>query len=129
MVIEKSDSKKFILCTLSKTVQLQQPLNVILNAGESVTFYTNAKNGVINLTGYYMLENEFDNYNDDMGGHNCATDHDLPVPFGNEFDEDDDDDDDDDDDEDDEDDDDDDDDDDENGYADLNDSKLNYYTI
>ena len=64
--VHTSESTKYILCTLSKSMQLQQPLKVVINAGESVQFSLNCEKGRVYLTGYFL---------GDMGGGGCGHDH------------------------------------------------------
>ena len=54
--IHTSETSKYILCTLSKTQQLQQPLKVIINAGENVHFSLNCEKGKVHLTGYFLAD-------------------------------------------------------------------------
>lgn len=73
VMAEKSDNSKFLVCTLSKTKQLQQPLQLTFNAGESVSFYLNSKKGSVHLTGYYMIEDHFDQGDHDHA--HCMGEH------------------------------------------------------
>ena len=69
VVVKLSESYKFIVCTLSKKNNLlQQPLQLVLNPGDNVTFELNCKQGSVNLSGYYMNEDAFgDHEHDDCG--------------------------------------------------------------
>jgi len=57
VVVEKSSTTKFIMCTLNKPHVLQQPIELELNSGENVTFYLGSKKGSVHLTGYFLVEN------------------------------------------------------------------------
>jgi hypothetical protein len=124
VMIQTSETNKFIMCTLSKEKAVfQQQLELELNAGECVNFSLGAESGSVHLTGLYINEHvhgdscgqdqqDMDEYlkkvNEDY--FNQDDDDDEDDEDGDEFDEDDDDEDEDDDDEDDDDEDDDDDD-------------------
>jgi hypothetical protein len=63
--IHTSETNKYILCTLTKSQQLQQPLKLIINAGENVHFSLGCEKGKVYLTGYFL---------GDLGG-GCGHDH------------------------------------------------------
>lgn len=47
------------MCTLSKQhAVLQQPVQLMLSPGENVVFEVKASKGTVNLTGYYINEDE-----------------------------------------------------------------------
>jgi len=55
-----SESNTHTLCTLSKKhAQFQQPLQLTLNAGETVSFFVKCKKGRVDLTGYYVSDHGF----------------------------------------------------------------------
>lgn len=56
MVSSGSESNKFLLCTLNKDKLMQQPINIELNAGETVTFFIDGPKGSVHLTGMYISE-------------------------------------------------------------------------
>jgi hypothetical protein len=58
-VVAQQGSKSYILCTLNAPAVLQQPLDLELNKGETVTFNLDGK-GVVHLTGYYISEPDLD---------------------------------------------------------------------
>lgn len=57
--IEIGESKKYLLCTLSKTSHvLQQQLAIEINAGETVTFSLGAANGSVHLSGSFLNQDD-----------------------------------------------------------------------
>jgi hypothetical protein len=106
VLIQSSETSKYIMCTLSKKHQLQQPLQLMINAGETVTFTLNCLKGKVNLTGYYLNEmpmqdecgHDHEHGNDILPegllyGHDDEDDDDSDEDNEDDFDEDDDDDD------------------------------------
>lgn len=66
VIVETSESKNFIVCTLSKANKLlQQTLQLTINAGEHVSFHLNCEKGSVHLTGYYLVPEECEHEHDE----------------------------------------------------------------
>lgn len=72
MILEKSDAQNFIICTLNKQIHVQQQIQLILNAGEQVSFHVKGggDKAKVHLTGYYLISDS------------CGHDHDGPDAHG-----------------------------------------------
>ncbi|CAF0961621.1 unnamed protein product [Brachionus calyciflorus] len=56
VVVKTSETSSYVICTLSKDRVMQQQLQLMINAGENVKFTLNAEHGCVNLTGYYLQD-------------------------------------------------------------------------
>jgi len=56
-VMLQQDSSEFLLCSLQHGKLLQQPLNLVFNQGQTVTFFLNGS-GSVHLTGYVIGDDE-----------------------------------------------------------------------
>jgi len=72
VVVETSSTNKYVICTLSKQHVLQQPIELELNSGESVTFCLGAKKGAVHLTGYYLIDSNPNEEEEDGDEEECC---------------------------------------------------------
>lgn len=56
VMVQSNESNKYLICTLSQTKVLQQPITLELNMGETVTFSVDSDKGSVHLTGLYIAQ-------------------------------------------------------------------------
>lgn len=84
VILEKSDAQNFIICTLNKQIHVQQQIQLIINAGEQVSFHVKGggDKAKVHLTGYYLITESCRN---DHDGHAHGHGHALSGKFEKHF--------------------------------------------
>jgi len=77
-VILENEGRNFHLCSLSKSKQYQQPLDLNFETKEQVVFYTTGSKIPIHLTGYIVPEEQFMS-DDEMGSEEEESEEDIST--------------------------------------------------